>query len=169
MYEMKSSGVAAGAPFVDFVDPFEMRDRMEGGLGMALADVFLSCPGLCFFVGESPLPNVNGSPLPNVKVLLSGRPRLEAPESAVSSDGLGSSSKPSLDLLLFPHVDLEDFFPPESDGFFAVASPDADWPEVDRDCTVGMSSLCVRTKSAFTSSFSVRMAARWWWGMFLDS
>lgn len=146
---MKSSGVEAFAPLVDLVDPFETRDLVEGdfGMGLDLEDIFLSFPGLspfCFLIGESPLLKV--------KVLLRGRSRFEdAPDVVVSSDAFPSWSDPSRDFRPLLIVDLFDFFP--------AVSPTVDCADVAREM-VGASSLCVRTKSALTSSFKVRIAAR---------
>jgi hypothetical protein len=154
MYSMKSSGIVA---LVDLVEALEINDRTEGDLGMDLDDSLRSWVGLSglgFFTGESPLLNVN--------VRLFGRSRfVETADALVSNDFFsGSSGCESCEPRSLLRVDLVDFCP--------VVSPADDCPDAARDM-VSVSSLCVRTKSALTSSFNVRIAVRWCWGMFLDS
>lgn len=108
-------------------------------MGAGLEDVLRSFSSLafCFFVGESFRLNVN--------VRLLGRSRLD--ELADLSARASSSSSPTgeacRDLIDFCVADL-------------VFSPIDEGVDVGRD-TWGVSSLCMRTKSALTWSFRVRI------------
>lgn len=129
----------------------EIRDLEDGDLGIGLGFVMLpSSVARCFFVGELLLLKVN--------VLLVGRSRF-VPSALLACNIKFSSCAESF-------LDLIDFAGPCLMALLPSLSPIDGMEVVD---TRGVSSLCVRTKSALTSIFSVRIAARWCVGMFRDS
>jgi hypothetical protein len=123
----------------------EDNDLEEGDLGIGLGfAVVLSSGARCFFVGELLLLNVN--------VLLVGRSRFVPSALLVCNIKISSCAESFLDL-----VDLPDLVGPNFGMPLPSLSPIDGIDAVD---TRGVSSLCVRTKSALTSIFNVRIAAR---------
>ena len=132
----------------------DYNDLEEGDLGIGLGfAVVPSSVARCFLVGELLLLNV--------KVLLVGRSRLVPSALLACSIIFSSCAESFLDL-----VDLPDLVGPNFGMPLPSLSPIDGMDVVDKR---GVSSLCVRTKSALTSIFSVRIAARWCVGMFRDS
>ncbi len=121
----------------------EAKDLDEGDLGIGLVGFVVapSSVARCFFVGELFLLNV--------KVLLVGRSRLVPSALLVCIVNGSSCAESFLDFVDFEGWSFEAFLPSPSpiDGMDVVDSR-------------GVSSLWVRTKSAFTSIFRVRIAAR---------
>ena len=117
----------------------ETRERVDGDLGIwAVLDAAVS-PARTFLVGVSFLLKV--------KVLLLGRSRFVMFSGfSGCSNSFSPFSEPLRDL-----IDLAE------DLLFCLLSPSPieDWSDVFDDCD--KSSLCVRTKSALTSSFNVRI------------
>lgn len=152
---MNSSGVTVLEPLEDRWEPLDTNDRVEGDFGMGFAlDVFRSFSifsAFCFLVGESPLLNA--------KVLLRGRSRLVEFAEVVGSNRTFSSIEPSWDFADRVRGGL----------VLLIVSSTEEYDDPVRDIDCGVSSLWVRTKSALTSSFNVRIWARWCTGMFLDS
>ena len=138
---MNSSALTDFAPLdTERSEALDLNDLMDGdlGIGAGFEFVFRSPDSpFCFFVGESLLLKVN--------VRLRGRSRLV--ELADLSSCASSCASSTAD----PCRDLDDFC-----GACFVFSPMEDWAEFVREVW-GMSSLCMRTKSALTSSFSVRI------------
>lgn len=139
---MNSSDFTAFAPFeIDLSEAFDTNDLVEGdfGIGVDLDDVLRSPESpFCFFVGESLRLKV--------KALLRGRSRLvEIPDLSACKGSGSSSAGPSRDLDVWAWTDLD--------------SPMDECDDVALEAC-GVSSLCMRTKSALTSSFSVRIWAR---------
>jgi hypothetical protein len=118
----------------------ETRERVDGDFGIwAVLDAAVS-PPRTFFAGESFLLKV--------KVLLLGRSRfVRLSDFSGCNESFFTGTGPSRDL-----VDLAE----DLSVCFPSLSPTEDCidPVLD-DCD--RSSLCVRTKSALTSSFSVRI------------
>ena len=120
----------------------DAKDLEDGDLGIGLGfAVVPSSVARCFFVGELLLLNVN--------VLLVGRSRF-VPSALVACNIRFSSCAESF-------RDFVDFVGPSFGTPLPSLSPIEGIDVVD---TRGVSSLCVRTKSALTSIFRVRIAAR---------
>ena len=120
----------------------EPKDLEEGDLGIGLGCAAVpSSVARCFFVGELLLVNV--------KVLLVGRSRF-VPSALLVCNVKFSSCAESF-------LDLGDLVGPSFGMPLPSLSPIDGMDVVD---SRGVSSLCVRTKSALTSIFRVRMAAR---------
>lgn len=123
----------------------EAKDLEEGDLGIGQGFVVApSSVARCFFVGELLLLNVN--------VLLVGRSRFVPSALLVCSVRFSSCAESFLDLM-----DLVDFVGWSFEPPLSSLSPIDGIDVVDNR---GVSSLCVRTKSALTSIFRVRIAAR---------
>lgn len=129
----------------------EAKDLEEGdlgiGLGFAVAPISVA---RCFFVGELLLVNVN--------VLLVGRSRFVPSALLVCIDRFSSCVESFLDLIDF-----------EGWSFGAPLSSLVPIDGIEVVDKRGVSSLWVRTKSALTSIFRVRIAARWCVGILRDS
>ena len=131
---MNSAGATVLEPLeTDRCDEFDTNDLVEGDFGI-IATLWVSLSSFCFFEGEPPLLKV--------KVRLRGRSRLELPGLLSLDDASSSSADPCRD------------FDDRDGAGFAEGAPMADSAEDLRDAC-GVSSLCVLTKSALTSSFKV--------------